>query len=489
MFAEYEIERILELVVQRIPKLVGAKEASLFWYDREANRIVLRQTSGVNKLHIGKYAYALGEGLTGWVAKSGLPLRIENIEDANELRKVDPALSWSDKYKGFEYATSSEREHRRSFLAVPIKIEGTTMGVLRLAKTVDPQAWFTEDQQYLLTTFADHLSTILKKAELLQKAKDFNDTLIDDEDLTLFNNTEGYLRWVVNFIPAILSSSGCTIFLREEDNESYVLKYASKENPLDSQIGRASYKLGEGLTGWVLLKGRSLRVNDIENTDELKRIDPKLHWMGKHLEYQKHHSTFLAAPIRTINEVLGVIRLSKESKDMPFTEQDERLLSNYGRFLGSALKSHEFDKTGTMFVKPAYGAWHCVGRDVCYVLMPYSKEWSKNVKRTIKNAVESQGLTFRIAEEETGRYIMKDVWKGLCEARIVIADLSEANPNVAYEVGLADVLGKKTILLAQDVNSVPFDFAGKRLLAYSIDRTDNLQDELAHKISLILKNK
>jgi signal transduction protein with GAF and PtsI domain len=207
VFAEYEIERILELVVQRIPKLVGAKEASLFWYDREANRIVLRQTSGVNKLHIGKYAYALGEGLTGWVAKSGLPLRIENIEDANELRKVDPALSWSDKYKGFEYATSSEREHRRSFLAVPIKIEGTTMGVLRLAKTVDPQAWFTEDQQYLLTTFADHLSTILKKAELLQKAKDFNDTLIDDEDLTLFNNTEGYLRWVVNFIPAILSSS------------------------------------------------------------------------------------------------------------------------------------------------------------------------------------------------------------------------------------------------------------------------------------------
>jgi hypothetical protein len=173
---------------------------------------------------------------------------------------------------------------------------------------------------------------------------------------------------------------------------------------------------------------------------------------------------------------------------MPFTEQDERLLSNYGRFLGSALKSREFEKNDTMFVKPTYGAWHCVARDFGYVLMPYSKDWSKNVKRTIKRALESQGLSFRIGEEEIGRSIMKDVWKGLCEARIVIADLSEANPNVAYEVGLADVLGKKTILLAQDLSSVPFDFAGNRLLAYSLDRIDDLEDELAHKISLILKH-
>lgn len=486
VFAEYEIEKILELVVQRIPKLVGVKEASLFWYDREANRIVLRQTSGANKQHIGKYAYAIGEGLTGWVAKTGRALRINNIEDARELRKIDATLRWSDKYKGFEYASAADREYRRAFVAVPIKLEGITMGVLRLAKTIEPKTRFTAEQQDLLTTFADHLSTILKKAELLQKAEDFNDSLIDDEDLTLFNNTEGYLRWVVNFIPAILSSSGCTIFLKGESADSYVLKYASKDNPLKSQIGRASYKLGEGLTGWVLLKGRSLRVNDIENADELKKIDPKLHWMGKHLEYQKHHSTFLAAPIRTINDVLGVIRLSKESKDMPFTSQDERLLSKYGRFLGSALRSHEFEKDGTMLVKPVYGGWHCVTGDYCYVLMPYTKEWSKNVKRTIRNAVLSNNLSFRIAEEEIGTSIMKDVWKGLCETRIVIADLSEANPNVAYEVGLADALGKQTILLAQDVKSVPFDFAGKRLLLYRLDRLDELQDELTKHITLIL---
>jgi transcriptional regulator with GAF, ATPase, and Fis domain len=489
VFAEYQIEKILKLVVDKIPKLVQANEASLFWYDRETNRIILRQTSGAKKQNIGKHAYALGEGLTGWVAKNGRALRINNIEDEKELKRIDPTLRWSDKYKGFEYASTAEKEHRRAFLAVPIKIEGITVGVLRIAKTLEPNTQFSKEHEELLITFAEHLSTILKKAELIQRAEDFN-SLIDDDDLILFKNpqtVDAYLRWAVNLIPTILISSGCTIFLKDENSDSYVLKYATKGNPLEDQIDRASYKLGEGLTGWVLLKGKALRVNDIENTDELKQIDPKLQWLGKHLEYQKHHSNFLAAPIRTPKEVYGVIRLSKESKDMPFTEEDERLLSKYGRFLGSALRSLQLEQDGTMIVKPHYEARYFVTKDCGYVLMPYSKEWTQNVKRIIKNAIESQGLCFRIADEEVGGYIMKDIWRGICEARIVVADLSTANPNVAYEVGLADVLGKQIILLAQDRHAVPFDFVGKRLLVYSLDRIDKLQDELANRISRLLQ--
>src|ERR1700741_1999871 len=90
VFAEYEIDSILKLVVERIPKLVNGRQASLFWFEREINRFVLKETSGPNRRKIGKHAYAIGEGLTGWVAKTGKPLRIANIEDKNELRRIDP---------------------------------------------------------------------------------------------------------------------------------------------------------------------------------------------------------------------------------------------------------------------------------------------------------------------------------------------------------------------------------------------------------------
>src|ERR1044072_6592381 len=74
VFAEYERESSLELVLESTPKLVNGRQASLFWFDRETNRYVLRQTSGPNRRKIGKHAYGIGEGLTAWVAKTGKPL-------------------------------------------------------------------------------------------------------------------------------------------------------------------------------------------------------------------------------------------------------------------------------------------------------------------------------------------------------------------------------------------------------------------------------
>jgi hypothetical protein len=293
---------------------------------------------------------------------------------------------------------------------------------------------------------------------------------------------KAYFHMVVNLIPTTLNSDGCTIFLKDEKADAWVLRYASKGNPLESDVGIASYNVGEGLTGWVLLKGKSLRINDIEDKEELRRIDPKLQWVGKHLEFMKHHSNFLAAPIKAGREVYGVIRLSKGTDGTPFTEEDERLLSKYGKSLGSAMRSLKFEQDEAMLVRPNYEGRYVEGNDCCYVLMPYTKDWSLNVRRTIKNAVVSNGLRFCIADEQKGQHIMGDVWRGLCESKIIIADLSGANPNVTYEVGLADVLGKQIILLAQNTTDIPFDFTGKRLLTYHLDRIYDLQDELTKRI-------
>ncbi|HWS86811.1 MAG TPA: GAF domain-containing protein [Pyrinomonadaceae bacterium] len=493
--AEYRVEKILRLVVDKLPALVGAKEASLFWLDKEQNRVVLKETSGKNKKHVGKRRYALGEGLTGWVAKTGRSLRLKNIEDESELKAIDPELRWSDKYNGFKNASEEERAYLRAFLGVPIKVEGVTVGVLRIAKTLKPNTHFTERDKELLTTFARKLAQILKMAELIERAESYN-SLIEPVAFTSPEVMHAYFKMAVNLIPAILNSHGCTIFLREEEGDSYVLRYASKKNPLEKELGLATYKKGEGLTGWILLHGKPLRINDIENDKELRKIDPALRWMGKHLEFMAHHSNFLAAPIKFHQEVYGVIRLSKKPKSIPFSDDDERLLCKYADILGQSIRAlhleqereraRERERDGRMLVKPCWQGRYAARKDYCFVLMPYSPSWSKNVRRTIKAAVEEQGLKFKIADEAVGRNVMEDVWQGICEARLVIADLSTANPNVAYEVGLADVLGRKIILLAQDPKRVPFDFVGSRLLVYDLNRLDELEDRLGARISKVL---
>jgi signal transduction protein with GAF and PtsI domain len=483
--AEYRVDHILRLVVNRIPKLVGAREASLFWLDRELNRIVLRETYYGNRHNIGKRYYSVGEGLTGWVAKTGRPLRIRNIENERELRRIDPNLKWADKYEGFRNAIRPEKLCQRAFLAVPIKIDGITMGVLRIAKTEKPTKQFSWQDEKFISAIADNLAAILKKADAFERGRHFEDLI----ERVFFRNPEtmhAYLEWAVNLIPTILNCVGCTVFLKDDHSGGYVLKHASKGNPLENKIGLIGYYKGEGLTGWVLKKGKSLRVNDIEDKEELKRLAPDLKWMGKHKEFLTHHSNYLAAPVKTAKEVYGVIRLSKDAESTPFSQDDERLLCRYANYLGASLETLQHEQTGTVVVKPMWEGWYPVNEKYCYVLMPYSAKWSENVKHTIRQAVESQNLCFRIAAEDTGRIIIQDIWRGLWEARIVIADLSAGNPNVSYEVGLADVIGKHIILLAQDPRSVPFDFAGARLLVYDKGRLDELQDKLSKRIAQIL---
>lgn len=132
---------------------------------------------------------------------------------------------------------------------------------------------------------------------------------------------------------------------------------------------------------------------------------------------------------------------------------------------------------------PARGV--AVEPDLCFLLMPFREAWSDDVWKLISGIVTGCGLRCRRADEQEGQLVMNDIWEGLCRARVVIADLTAKNPNVTYEVGLADVLGKDVILVSQSANDVPFDFLGVRLLTYenSIGGARKLTEELGKRLA------
>jgi hypothetical protein len=92
----------------------------------------------------------------------------------------------------------------------------------------------------------------------------------------------------------------------------------------------------------------------------------------------------------------------------------------------------------------------------------------ENYRSVIKPSVEAEGLLCRRADEiVSNRAIMQDIWRSICEARIVVADLTGRNANVFYELGIAHTVGKETILLAQhDEQRFPFDVAHIRRIFY-----------------------
>lgn len=70
-------------------------------------------------------------------------------------------------------------------------------------------------------------------------------------------------------------------------------------------------------------------------------------------------------------------------------------------------------------------------------------------------------------DEDNQQNILKDIIQPICEADVILADLTGLNPNVLYELGVAHTLNKKCITITKDdLNCLPFDLKQYRSKNY-----------------------
>ncbi len=79
---------------------------------------------------------------------------------------------------------------------------------------------------------------------------------------------------------------------------------------------------------------------------------------------------------------------------------------------------------------------------LCFVLMPFKEPFDGYYHEIIRPAVKDAGLYALRADEIYGTApIVDDIWNSIWMAKIVIADVTDKNPNVNYELGLRHALG------------------------------------------------
>jgi hypothetical protein len=103
-----------------------------------------------------------------------------------------------------------------------------------------------------------------------------------------------------------------------------------------------------------------------------------------------------------------------------------------------------------------------------FVAMPFLTEIDPIYRDHIKEIVEKKMKKSlgRADDFYTNHEIMKDVWSAIYYSDAVIADCTGRNPNVFYEIGIAHTLGKKTVLIAQKIDDIPFDVRHIRSIIY-----------------------
>jgi hypothetical protein len=198
----------------------------------------------------------------------------------------------------------------------------------------------------------------------------------------------------------------------------------------------------------------------------------------------------------------NVIRISEQqvgcwlfsysrNQSVPFYFLKENL-DFLNRKVGANFKFLYQRRTQKMVVNPIFKARNTVvDETLVFVLMPFTLEWSNRIfDKILKPTVESiSGLKVKRADDLFGTDIMEDIWSSILQAKIIIADISERNANVFYELGICHALGKEVILITQNVADIPFDLNRYRHIVYkdNYDGYELLKKQLEGTIMDVLR--
>ena len=137
-----------------------------------------------------------------------------------------------------------------------------------------------------------------------------------------------------------------------------------------------------------------------------------------------------------------------------------------------------------------------MNRPLCFVLMPFGKkpdlagsiiDFDAVYQSLIAPAVSESGLEpLRADEEMTGGIIHKPMYERLILCEYAVADLTTANANVFYELGLRHAVRPwSTVLLFAEGGRLPFDVAPLRAMPYRLTPDGTPQDVDVMKAALV----
>ncbi len=333
IYSELNRDRLMDLVVGYARGRLGAGGSSIFLRDDITGRYVLRGTTGLlesAKMPTERVEYEPGEGLTGWIARRGRPLRIADVKDNEELRRIAEDLVWSKKYSEISAKSSL------AYLGVPILSRDgfIVLGVLRVSGKAEGEHFDARDEA-LLSHVAAMVGIAIENSQRYERekrrARYFRLLLDISGELDPRRPVAEMLQAVADRVRQGFRTEGCLIYLRAEDDVHQVILQAASGLP-GPLVGKLTYVEGEGLPGHIVHTGTAIQIREAAALENWN--DPHVAEIASHLPSGVYRS-FLGIPLRLGDEVLGTFELVNKIPSGPghrdwFTDDDEmylRLLS------------------------------------------------------------------------------------------------------------------------------------------------------------------
>jgi signal transduction histidine kinase len=308
---------ILELIYAQTTRIVPSRDFWILLYDRE------------NDLYY--YAFYL-ENDQRLIARENLALS-SNADLAQEVIRTGQVILTEE----FDTEIHSRSIHQQvdglfAWVGVPLNAGAETIGAMSLGSR-DPSVFYSLDQVELLQAIGDQAAGAIVKARLLE------DSERSAVQLNLLNEVARNLTSTLelsNLLDQILDNAisiiGCeagTLFLVDEDSGELIFEVV--KGPVADELKGTRLPPGTGHVGLAVETGESAVVNEARQTEEWnKKPDQKTGF---------HTRDLLLAPMFAQDRVVGVIEVINRLDTLPFTVDDQELLTAFTSQAAIALEN------------------------------------------------------------------------------------------------------------------------------------------------------
>lgn len=128
----------------------------------------------------------------------------------------------------------------------------------------------------------------------------------------------------------------------------------------------------------------------------------------------------------------------------------------------------------------------------CFVIQPFDEDNDQLFEDTIKPAIDRAGLeAYRVDQDPSVQVPIESIEEKIRESAMCLADITENNPNVWYEVGYARAVERPLVLICSKTRkSFPFDIQHRQVERYGSSPTayEHLGSAITKRCEALMKD-
>jgi signal transduction histidine kinase len=290
-----EPQEALQLIVSEAVRLMGASSGSV---------VLINPTTGLLEIHAShnlpaaatKLKLHVGEGVTGWVARTGKPARVGNV-------RQDP------RYVAARRGVQSE-------LAVPLEVGGEIRGVLNMDS--DRADAFSADDQELLQELAAQATRVIHNTWLYEqlrlKAGLFESLASVSRTINSTLNLDEALRAITREACVLMRARMCSLMMLDGSREWLELR--ASHGAGEAYVKKPRLSVEESFLGVVVRRKKAMQLENVQTSS---------HYQNVELARREGLISLLSVPLLFAGQAVGTLNVYT-GQSYNFSNEEVRIL-------------------------------------------------------------------------------------------------------------------------------------------------------------------